>query len=147
MVKRIIREDEVRDQEETQDCQRSILSSLDLRHFKQLADFIKIQSPRLSCHTNRTSSSLFLSQYSFFFFLTGNKNYLFVIYYLNKNHLCYLLTTGFLNFWVARQSSHLYHLTVRRRSGWIVSILLRGYFKHSVGKERLDKANSWKQMW
>ena len=47
MVKRIIREDEERDQEETQDCQRSTPSILDPRHSKQPSDFIKIQSPRL----------------------------------------------------------------------------------------------------
>ena len=47
MIKRIIREDEKRDQEETQDCQRSIPSILDLRHPKQLSDFTKLLSPRL----------------------------------------------------------------------------------------------------
>ena len=46
MVKQI-REDEERDQEETQDYQRSISSIVDLRHSEQPADFIKIQSPRL----------------------------------------------------------------------------------------------------
>ena len=47
MVKRIISEDEERDQEETQDCQRNILSIQDSRHSEQPVDFIKIQSPRL----------------------------------------------------------------------------------------------------
>ena len=47
MVKRIIREDEERDQEETQDCQRSSPYILDPRHSEQPADFIKIQSPWL----------------------------------------------------------------------------------------------------
>ena len=47
IVKRIIREDEERDQEETQDCQRSITSILDPRHPEQPADFIKFQCPRL----------------------------------------------------------------------------------------------------
>ena len=47
MVKRIIREDEERDKEETQDCQRSIPFIQDPRHSKKPADFIKIQSPRL----------------------------------------------------------------------------------------------------
>ena len=47
MLKRIIREDEERDQQETQDCQRSIPSNLDSRHSEQLSDFTKIQSPRL----------------------------------------------------------------------------------------------------
>ena len=35
MVKRIIREDEKKDQEETQDCQRSIPSDLDLGHSEE----------------------------------------------------------------------------------------------------------------
>ena len=47
MVKRIIKEDEERDQEETQDCQRSIPSILDPRPSEQPANFIKIQSLRL----------------------------------------------------------------------------------------------------
>ena len=47
MVKWIIREDEEREQEETQDCQKSIPSILDPRHSEQPADFTKIQSPRL----------------------------------------------------------------------------------------------------
>ena len=47
MVKRIIREDKDRDQEETQDCERSIPSILDPRHTEQTADFIKFQSPKL----------------------------------------------------------------------------------------------------
>ena len=42
MVKRIIREDEERDQAETQDCQRSIPSIVDSRHFEQTSDFTKI---------------------------------------------------------------------------------------------------------
>ena len=46
MVKRIIREDEERDHEETQDFQRSIESILHLKHFQQLSDFTKFQSPR-----------------------------------------------------------------------------------------------------
>ena len=44
MIKRIIREDEERDQEEIQDCQRSILSILDAKHSEQPSDFTKIQS-------------------------------------------------------------------------------------------------------
>ena len=47
MVKRIISEDEERDQEETQDCQRSIPFIKDPRHSEQPSDFTKIQSPRL----------------------------------------------------------------------------------------------------
>ena len=47
MVKRIMREDEKKDQEETQDCQRSIPSIVDPRHSEQPSDFTKIQSPRL----------------------------------------------------------------------------------------------------
>ena len=47
IVKRIIREDEERDQEETQDCQRSTPSILGPRDSGQLSDFTKIQSPRL----------------------------------------------------------------------------------------------------
>ena len=47
MVKRIIREGEKRDQEETQDCQKIIPSILDSRHSEQPSDFTKIQSPRL----------------------------------------------------------------------------------------------------
>ena len=42
MEKQIIREDEERDQEETQDCQRSIPSILDPRHSEQPSDFTKI---------------------------------------------------------------------------------------------------------
>ena len=42
MVKWILREDEKRDQEETQDCQRNIPSILDPRHSKQPSDFTKI---------------------------------------------------------------------------------------------------------
>ena len=47
MVKRIIREDEKRDQEETQDCQRNIPSILDPKHCEQPSDITKMQSPRL----------------------------------------------------------------------------------------------------
>ena len=47
MVKRIIREDEERDKEEIQDCQRSIRSILDSRHSEKSAEFIKIPSPWL----------------------------------------------------------------------------------------------------
>ena len=47
MIKGIIREDEKRDQEETQDCQRSIPSILDPRHSEQPPELTKIQSPRL----------------------------------------------------------------------------------------------------
>ena len=47
MVKRIIREDEKRDQEETQDCQRGIPSILDPRHSEQPSDFTKLQSQTL----------------------------------------------------------------------------------------------------
>ena len=47
MVKRIIREDEERDQEETQDCQRSIPAILEPRPSEQSSDLRKIQSPRL----------------------------------------------------------------------------------------------------
>ena len=47
MVKRIIREDEERNQEETQDCQRRIPPIQDPRYSEQLAEFIKIQTPRL----------------------------------------------------------------------------------------------------
>ena len=47
IVKLIIREDEERDEEETQDCQRNILSILDPTHSEKLSDFTKIQSPRL----------------------------------------------------------------------------------------------------
>ena len=47
MVKRIIRKDEKRDQEETQDCQRSIPSILDPRNSEQPSDVTKIQNPRL----------------------------------------------------------------------------------------------------
>ena len=39
--------DEKRDQEETQDCQKSISSILDPRHSEQPSDVTKIQSPRL----------------------------------------------------------------------------------------------------
>ena len=71
MIKQIIREGEEKGKEETQDCQRSIPSILDPSHSGQPADFIKIRSPL--CHTNRISSLLFLSQYSFFFFLPGKQ--------------------------------------------------------------------------
>ena len=47
MVKRIMREGEKKDQEETQDYQRSIPSILDPRHSEQPIKFTKIQSPRL----------------------------------------------------------------------------------------------------
>ena len=47
MGKRIFREDEKKDQEETQDCQRSIPSILDPRHSEQPSHFTKIQSARL----------------------------------------------------------------------------------------------------
>ena len=98
MVKRIIRSDEKRDQEETQDCQRSIPSFLDPRHSEQPSDFPKIQSPKLQrqCHTNPTSSTLFLSRYSFFFFLPG-KQTSFTYYFLvlqtcfNKKETTFLL--------------------------------------------------------
>ena len=42
MEKQIIAEDEKRDQEVTQDCQRSISSTLDPRHTEQPSDFTKI---------------------------------------------------------------------------------------------------------
>ena len=45
--KQILSEDEKRDQEEIQDCQRSISSILDPRHSKQPSDVSKIESPRL----------------------------------------------------------------------------------------------------
>ena len=82
--KRISREDEERDKEETQGCQRRISSILDLGHSKQPADFIKIQSPRLQRykhHTNCSSLSFFLNWYSFFF-LPG-KQTLFACYLLS----------------------------------------------------------------
>ena len=41
--------------------------------------------------------------------------------------------------WVAGQSSHSYFLTIRR-SGWIASTSLCGYFNHSVGMDELDKS-------
>ena len=47
MVKRIIREDEEKGKEETQDCQKSIPFILDPSHSEQPADFVKIQSPKL----------------------------------------------------------------------------------------------------
>ena len=47
IVKRIIREDEERDQEETQDCQRNIPSIVDPRHSEQPSDFTKIETPSL----------------------------------------------------------------------------------------------------
>ena len=50
MVKRIIGENEEREQEETQDCQRRMPSILDPMHSERPADFIKIQSPRLWRH-------------------------------------------------------------------------------------------------
>ena len=45
--KQIFREDEKRDQEETQDCQKSISSILDSRPPEQPSDVTKIQSLRL----------------------------------------------------------------------------------------------------
>ena len=45
--KQILREDEKRDKEETQNGQRSISSTLDPRHPEQPSDVTKIQSPRL----------------------------------------------------------------------------------------------------
>ena len=105
-VKGIIKEDEKKDQEETQDCQRSILFILDTRHSEQRSDFTKIQSPehqRHYCHSNNTSSSLFLSRYSFFFFLPGNQTSFACNLLSHKRisiknkHFCCLLTTGFLN--------------------------------------------------
>ena len=77
-----------------------------------------------------------------------------IVYYLSHN--CVSIKTIFLLFvkqrvfsllWVARQSSHSYYLTMRRRSSWIVSTPFRGSFKHSVGMEGFDKANSPKLMW
>ena len=66
----------------------------------------------------------------------------------NKNNfLLFVKQQVFSILWVARQSSHSYYLIVRRRSGWILSTSLRGSFKHSVGKEGFDKANSRKLMW
>ena len=50
MVKRIIRENQERDKQETQDCQRSIPSILDPSHSKEPVDFIKIQSSKLQRH-------------------------------------------------------------------------------------------------
>ena len=47
MVKRIIKEDEKKDREETQNCHRSIPSILDLKHSEQPSDYTKIQSHRL----------------------------------------------------------------------------------------------------
>ena len=47
MVKRIIRVDKKKNQEETQDYQGSIPSILDPRYSEQPSDFTKIQSPRL----------------------------------------------------------------------------------------------------
>ena len=43
----MLREDEKRDQEETQDCQRSISPILDPKYTEQPSDVTKIQSPRL----------------------------------------------------------------------------------------------------
>ena len=45
--KQILWEDEKRDQEETQDYQRSISSILDPKYSEQPSDVTKIQSPRL----------------------------------------------------------------------------------------------------
>ena len=47
MVKRITRKDEERDQEETQDCQRSIPSILDPRHPNNLQTLQKFKAPDL----------------------------------------------------------------------------------------------------
>ena len=101
----IIREDVKRDQEETQDCQRSILHILDpealrttlqtLQKFKVL-DFWDISVILTTPHRHSSSP-----RYSFFFFLPG-KQTLFACYLLfhkcgsYKKHFCCLLTQGFL---------------------------------------------------
>ena len=50
LVESVVREDEKKDQEETQDCQRSIPYILDPRHPEQPSNVMKIQSPRLWRH-------------------------------------------------------------------------------------------------
>ena len=103
MVKRIIWEDEKRDQEETQDCQRSIFFILDPStpiNFQTLQKFkvldlreISVILTALHCH--------FFFRYSSFFFLPG-KQILFACYLLSQKHVSiktiffYLLTVGFL---------------------------------------------------
>ena len=90
---------------------------------------------------------------SFFFFLPG-KPTLFACYLLSqkrvsikKKKIVICLQRVFCVLLVFRQSNHSYYLTVKRRSGWIMSTPLRGSFKHSVGTEGSDKAKSRKQMW
>ena len=151
MEKRIFREDVKRDQEETQDRQRSILSIRNPRHSEQHSDFTKIQSPRLKrhkCHSNRTSLSLSLTRYSFFLsfvcYLLSHKRVLI------KTIFCCLLKNEFSLFfellsnlathitWPSEEDpAELCHHPCARR----------GSFKHSVGTEGFDKANSRKLMW
>ena len=64
MVKRIIREDKKRDQEETQDCQRSTPSILDPKQSEQPSDFTKVPHFR---DISVILLALFLSRYIFFF--------------------------------------------------------------------------------
>ena len=87
ILNRIIREDEKNDQEETQDCQRSISSILDPRHSEQPSDFTKIQIPdfrdisvNLTATHRHTSSLDILSSSS----CQESKHRLLVIYCLTN---------------------------------------------------------------
>ena len=177
MVKRIFKENEKKNQEETQDCQRSFPFILDLRHSEQPADFIKVQSPGLkkhqchhhssvssslfsvSHHHSSVSSSLFsviiTLPFSIFFLLHFARKasiicLLFIVLQIcfNKSHLCYQLITGFSLFFELPDNIAT-HITWTSEEdpAELSQTPLRGSFKHSVGTERLEKSNSRKQMW
>ena len=85
MEKLIFRDDEKKDQEVTQDCQRSIPSTLDPRHSEQPSDFtkFKVSDFRDICviltAPHRHSSFLDILSYKF---LPEKQTSLFVIYCL-----------------------------------------------------------------
>ena len=103
MVKRIIRDDEKKDQEETQDYQRSILSILDPRHSKQPLQKFKVPDFRnisvILTAPHRYSSSLDILSSSF----GQESRHCFLVIYCLSNvfqwkHFCYLLKAGFFLF-------------------------------------------------
>ena len=136
-------------QEETQDCQKSISS----RPEALWTTFRCYKNSKSQTFETFVLLIVTLPLSIFFLLLFARKANLvcslFIVSQMcfNKNDFL-LLNNGFFSiFWVARQSSHSYYLTVRRRSSWIVSPHPHGSFKYSVGMEGFDKVNRRKLMW
>ena len=132
MIKRIIKEDEKRDQEETQDCQRSdpFHSQATPNNLLTLQKFKVLDFRDISTYSNHTSSSHSLSSIFLFLLLFAKKANIVCLLFIfsqtcfNKNDFLLFVNNRFsLFFELLDNLATSYYLTNRRRSGWIVSTL------------------------